>query len=35
MSYKLTISQKPAYLHVIVTGLNNKENHGWDQVLHS
>jgi len=26
MSYKLTIVQKPAYLHAIVTGLNNKEN---------
>jgi hypothetical protein len=26
MSYKLTIVEKPAYLHAIVTGLNNKEN---------
>ncbi len=26
MSYKLTIIQKPTYLHAIVTGLNNKEN---------
>jgi len=26
MSYKLTIVQKPAYLHTIVTGLNKKEN---------
>jgi hypothetical protein len=26
MSYKLTITQKPAYLHAIVTGLNNQEN---------
>jgi hypothetical protein len=26
MSYKLTITQKPTYLHAIVTGLNNKEN---------
>jgi hypothetical protein len=26
MSYKLTITQKPTYLHAIVTGLNNKDN---------
>jgi hypothetical protein len=26
MSYKLTITQKPAYLHAIVTGVNNQEN---------
>jgi hypothetical protein len=26
MSYKLTIRQKPAYLHFIVTGRNSKEN---------
>ena len=26
MSYKLTITQKPAYLHAIVTGTNTKEN---------
>jgi len=26
MSYKLMITQKPTYLHIIVTGLNNKEN---------
>ena len=26
MSYKLTITQKPGYLHAVVTGLNNKEN---------
>jgi hypothetical protein len=26
MSYNLTLVQKPAYLHAIVTGLNNKEN---------
>lgn len=26
MSYKLTFVEKPAYLHAIVTGLNNKEN---------
>lgn len=26
MSYKLTIVQKPAYLHAIVTGLNKREN---------
>ena len=26
MSYKIKIVQKPAYLHAIVTGLNNKEN---------
>jgi len=26
MSYNLTIVQKPAYLHAIVTGLNSKEN---------
>jgi hypothetical protein len=26
MSCKLTIVQKPGYLHAIVTGLNNKEN---------
>jgi hypothetical protein len=26
MSYKLTITQKPKYLHAIVTGLNNPEN---------
>jgi len=26
MSYKLTITQKPTYLHAIVSGLNNKEN---------
>ena len=25
MSYKLTIDQKPAYLHIIVTGHNSKE----------
>ena len=26
ISYKLTIIQKPKYLHVIVTGLNTREN---------
>jgi hypothetical protein len=26
MSYKLTIIQKPAYLHIVVTGANSKEN---------
>lgn len=26
MSYKLAITQKPAYLHVVVTGTNNKAN---------
>jgi hypothetical protein len=26
MSYKLTIHQKPAYLHAIVTGRNTREN---------
>jgi len=26
MSYKLTITQKPAYLHAIVTGVNSREN---------
>jgi hypothetical protein len=26
MLYKLTIAQEPAYLHAIVTGLNNREN---------
>jgi hypothetical protein len=26
MSYKLTINQEPAYLHVIVTGQNSREN---------
>jgi hypothetical protein len=26
MSYKLTITQKPTYLHAIVTGMNSKEN---------
>lgn len=26
MDYKLTIDQKPTYLHVIVTGLNSREN---------
>jgi hypothetical protein len=26
MTYKLTIDQKPTYLHVIVTGRNSKEN---------
>lgn len=26
MSYKLTIIQKPTYLHVMVTGLNTREN---------
>ena len=26
MSYTLTITQKPAYLHVTVTGMNSKEN---------
>ncbi len=26
MSYKLTITHKPTYMHVIVTGLNTKEN---------
>jgi hypothetical protein len=26
MSYKLAITQKPTYLHAIVTGLNNREN---------
>jgi hypothetical protein len=26
MTYKLTIKQKPTYLHAIVTGLNTKEN---------
>ena len=26
MSYKLTITQKPTYMHAIVTGLNTREN---------
>jgi hypothetical protein len=26
LSYKLTVTQKPAYLHAIVTGMNSKEN---------
>ena len=26
MSYKLTLQQKPAYLHVVVTGENTREN---------
>ncbi len=26
MSYKLTVIQKPAYLHVTVTGMNSREN---------
>ena len=26
MTYKLTIVQKPAYLHAVVTGVNNQEN---------
>jgi|SRR5208337_5389281 len=26
MSYKLTITQKPQFLHIVVTGLNTKEN---------
>ena len=26
MSYKLSITQKPTYLHAVVTGLNSKEN---------
>jgi hypothetical protein len=26
MSYKLTVTQKPAYLHAIVTGPNTREN---------
>jgi hypothetical protein len=26
MTYKLTIDQKPTYLHVVVTGRNSKEN---------
>ena len=26
MSYQLTITSKPAYLHAIVTGLNDREN---------
>ena len=26
MSYKLTITQKPTYLHAIVTGVNSREN---------
>lgn len=26
MAYKLTIDEKPTYLHAIVTGLNSKEN---------
>jgi hypothetical protein len=26
MTYKLTIHQKPSYLHAIVTGSNNREN---------
>ena len=26
ISYKLTIIQKPTYLHAIVTGLNSREN---------
>lgn len=26
MSYKLTITQKPAYLHAIITGVNSREN---------
>jgi hypothetical protein len=26
MTYKLTIEQKPTYLHAVVTGLNSKEN---------
>ena len=26
MSYKLTVSEKPTYLHAVVTGQNSKEN---------
>jgi hypothetical protein len=26
MTYKLTIDQKPTYLHAIVTGCNGREN---------
>ena len=26
MSYRLTITQKPAYLHAIITGVNSREN---------
>ena len=26
MSYQLTITQKPAYLHAVVTGMNSKEH---------
>jgi hypothetical protein len=26
LSYKLTITQKPTYLHAVVTGVNDKEN---------
>ena len=26
MSYKLTFTQKPAYLHAIITGANSREN---------
>ena len=26
MSYKLTITQKPTYLHAVVTGVNSREN---------
>ena len=35
MSYKLTFTQKPAYLHAIVTGSNTKENvgHYLEEVL--
>jgi hypothetical protein len=35
MSYKLTIIQKPTYLHAIVTGLNKRENvaHYLEEIL--
>lgn len=36
MSYKLTIIQKPTYLHAIVTGLNSRENvtRYLEEILH-
>jgi len=36
MTYKLTIDQKPTYLHVIVTGRNSRENavRYLEEVLH-
>ena len=35
MSYKLTIDQKPVYLHIIVTGHNSKETvmHYMEEVM--